>query len=179
MSKVGKKPIMIPAGVNVNISQGLCSISKGAEKIDVALPLYLQCVIENNQLTVNTSYTRDKQMPAMWGTCRALIANAVKGLHEKYEQKLELKGVGYKVEMAGKQLKFKLGKSHFDYYDIPAGVEIQCTTPTTLTLKSHDKHFLGQVTADIRRLKKHNRYQDTGIHKVGVWRYTAERKTGK
>ncbi len=177
MSKIGKRPVTIPAGVKVHFEHGVCTVSHGANKQTVNVPYFLDCKIEKDILNVVPLRLRDKHMRAMWGTIRALIANAVEGLTKGYEKNLELKGLGYKAEVKGSNTELFLGYSHIVKFANPEDVKIKCAKPTHIVINGHDKQRVGQVAANLKRLRKHNRYKDYGIHEMGQWRYVKVRKS--
>lgn len=177
MSKIGKRIIEIPAGVKIHMDGDNCVISASNVSKNVFIPHFLECKIENSNLTVNPLRLRDKAMHAMWGTCRALIANTITGLTKGFEKQLEMKGLGYKAEVKGKTLELFLGYSHVKKYDIADGIVIKCPKATQITVSGNDKQKVGQVASDIMTLRKHNRYKDYGIYEIGKWRFVKVRKS--
>lgn len=177
MSKIGKRPIAIPAGVKIHLEHGVCTVSHGANKQTVTVPYFLDCQIDKDVLTVVPLRLRDKHMRAMWGTVRALISNAVEGLTKGYEKNLELKGLGYKAEVKGANTELFLGYSHIVKFANPEDVKIKCAKPTHIVINGADKQRVGQVAANLKRLRKHNRYKDYGIYEMGQWRYIKVRKS--
>ncbi len=162
--------------MNVNIGADSCTVSTSAGSQTVAIPYFLECKLEGADLSVNPLRLRDKHMRAMWGTCRALLNNAVIGLTKGFERHLEMKGLGYKSEVKGKVLESFLGYSHIVKYEIPADVNIKCPKATQILVSGMDKQKVGQAVATITNLRKHNRYKDYGIYETGKWRYVKARK---
>lgn len=176
MSKIGKRIITIPSGMKVNMTGDNCTFSTATASQTVNVPHFLECKLENDILTVVPLRLRDKHMRAMWGTTRALLNNAVIGLSKGYEKNLEMKGLGYKAEVKGKTAELYLGYSHTVKFDIPSDVALKCPRATQIHVSGQDKQRVGQVAANLKALRKHNRYKDYGIYETGVWRFVKVRK---
>lgn len=177
MSKIGKRVIAIPAGVKVHVEGDNCVVTAGAVKKSILIPHFLECKIDGATVVINPLRLRDKHMHAMWGTCRALIANTITGLTKGFEKHLEMKGLGYKAEVKGKILELFLGYSDTKKYDIPVDVTVKCPRATQITVSGNDKQRVGQVAADLMVLRKHNRYKDYGVYEIGKWRFIKVRKS--
>lgn len=174
MSRVGKKPINIPLGVDVNID-GSKIVFKNAKAIR-ELETYGRVGIElsDNALSF-VPLNQEAQSRAYWGTYRALANNIVIGLSEGFTKTLEINGVGYKANISGKVLELALGFSHPIKYDIPDGIEMS-VDKNILTIKGIDKQQIGQIAADIREFRPPEPYKGKGI------KYSDEvivRKAGK
>ena len=175
MSKIGKQPILIPAGVNVTVTDVAVEVKGAKGTLTVPLLSGVQVAQENNVLTVTVKGT-GKQSRANWGTLRALIANAVKGQTQEFSKTLLLEGVGYRVTKEGEGLSMTLGFSHPVKYAARPGITFEVEKNGSLTIKGADKAIVGQVAAEIRALKKPEPYKGKGF------RYSDEvvrRKAGK
>lgn len=174
MSRVGKKPISIPKGVEISI-QGSKIVFKGG-KLVKELETYGRVGIENKDDKLTFSLNgEDAQSRAYWGTYRALANNIVIGLTEGFTKILEINGVGYKAAVKGKVLELALGFSHPINYDIPEGVEIS-VEKNIVTIKGSDKQQIGQIAAEIREFRPPEPYKGKGV------KYSDERiirKAGK
>lgn len=179
MSRIGKKPVVLPSGVTYTLNEGTVTV-KGA-KGELALVLHPHATVTQStneegltQLDV-TVEDGEREDRAIWGTMRALIAQMVKGVTEGYTKALELNGVGFKMNLQGTTLVMSLGFSHEVRYVLPEGVTAKIEG-NVLTLSSANSPMLGQVAAEIRALKKPEPYKGKGF------RYTDEiirRKAGK
>lgn len=175
MSRIGKKVIEIPTGVDVSINGSTLVAKKG--NIEESLVVNgTVMAIENNKL-IFTIEEETKQNKAFWGTYRSLAANMIEGLHKGFEKKLEINGVGYKAAIKGKILNLQLGFSHPVNYDVPDGINIEVDTKeNTILIKGHDKQVVGQVAAEIRSFRPPEPYRGKGV------KYSDEtiiRKAGK
>jgi len=175
MSRVGKYPVEIPAGVQVAISGGML-IAKGARG-ELTLPLTerVEATVEDNKVTVKPR-NNETQSRMMWGTTRALIAGMVKGVSTGFTRSLEITGTGYRAAVQGKNLEINLGFSHPVVYPVPAGIKITCERPTLIKVEGVDKRLVGQVASEIRAFRPPEPYKGKGA------RYTDEtirRKEGK
>jgi len=175
MSRIGKNPIPIPAGVTVKIDGNLSVVKgpKGEHKQHV--PEGLTFDQKDGQLTV-TRPDDSKPVRAKHGLVRALIANQVHGVTEGFEKQLEIIGVGYRAAVTGKVLDLQLQFSHPVEYPIPADVTITCPDATHITVAGIDKQRVGQVAAEIRAYRKPEPYKGKGIRYVGEH---VVRKAGK
>lgn len=180
MSRIGKLPIVIPKGVEVNVSSTNEVTVKGPlgelkQKVDPDIKV----TIENQQIVV-TRPTDQKRHKALHGLYRALIANMVKGVAEGFTIEQELVGVGYRAEAKGQNLEMSLGYSHEVLFALPKEIKVETRTEKranpVITLKSHDKQLLGLVAAKIRSLRKPEPFKGKGIRYVGE---QLRRKAGK
>jgi len=175
MSRVGKYPVEIPAGVQVAIAGGLITAKGKLGELKLPLTDLVDAAVDGNKVTVapKSSETRSRMM---WGTTRALIACMVKGVSEGYSKSLEITGTGYRAAVQGKNLEMNLGFSHPVVYPIPEGIKITCERPTAIKVEGIDKRLVGQVTSEIRGFRPPEPYKGKGA------RYTDEtirRKEGK
>ncbi len=175
MSRIGKKPVAIPAGVTAKL-EGQSIAVKGAKgELKFTAPKEVSVTIEGNVVHV-TPLGEDKRSRAMWGTARAQVNNLVVGVTKGFEKKLEINGVGYKAAVAGKNLQLSLGYSHDVLYPIPAGVAITTPKPTEITVAGIDKRQVGQVAAEIRAYRGPEPYKGKGVKYAGEFIF---RKEGK
>ena len=180
MSRIGKKIITLPQGVDVTVGQGNVVTVKGPKgTLSQMVDTDLTVEIENGLLEVKRP-TEQKRHKAMHGLYRSLINNMITGVSAGYQKQLELVGVGYKATMNGKNLELSLGYSHAILMALPD--EIKATTLTEkgknpiITLESNDKQLIGQVSAKIRELRKIEPYKGKGVRFVGE---VVRRKAGK
>ena len=176
MSRVGRNPITLPAGVQVRFEHGVVTVKgpKGELSQPVASDK-IEIKIEGNVLTVSR-LSEQKEIRAMHGLYRALIANMVTGVTSGFERGLIVNGVGYKVQKQGNKLVMNIGFSHPVEFEAPAGITLDCPSQTEITVKGISKEAVGQTAANIRALKKPEPYHCYGI------RYKDEviqRKEGK
>jgi large subunit ribosomal protein L6 len=175
MSRVGKYPVEIPAGVQVAIAGGVLTAKGKLGELTLPLSERVQATVDGNKVTVKptTEQTQDRMM---WGTTRALIANMVKGVSMGYSRSLEITGTGYRAAVQGKNLEINLGFSHPVVYPVPEGIKITCERPTAIKVEGIDKRLVGQVASEIRSFRPPEPYKGKGA------RYTDEiirRKEGK
>ena len=177
MSRIGKNPIAIPAGVDVTIDGAEVAVKgpKGQLTHTVAEPIEVK--VEDGQVVV-TRPNDERVSRSLHGLTRTLIANMVVGVTEGYAKKLEITGTGYRVVAKGTGLEFSLGFSHTIVVEAPEGIEftIEPKSQTLFTVSGIDKQLVGETAARIRKLKKPEPYKGKGIHYVGE---TIRRKVGK
>ena len=175
MSRIGKKPVAVPAGVTATIEGGQLSVKgpKGA----LAMPLADQVTyaVEDGAISVQPA-NDSKQARAFWGMQRTLVQNLVTGVTEGFTKTLEITGVGYRASAQGKKLKLQLGYSHDVDFDVPEGITIATPDQTTVSISGIDKQQVGQVAAEIRRWRKPEPYKGKGIKYRGEYIF---RKEGK
>jgi large subunit ribosomal protein L6 len=175
MSRIGKKPVAIPAGVSAKL-EGQSIAVKGAKgELNFTAPEEVVLKIEGNVVHVQPQ-GEGKRARAMWGTARARIQNLVVGVTKGFEKKLEINGVGYKAAIAGKNLQLSLGFSHDVLYPIPTGVTITTPKPTEITVAGIDKRQVGQIAAEIRAYRGPEPYKGKGVKYVDEFIF---RKEGK
>jgi large subunit ribosomal protein L6 len=162
MSRVGKKPVDIPAGVQTRID-GHTIVAKGPKgELFFAIPEEVEVKAEGNVLTV-VPRTESKQARSSWGMSRAMLDNIVTGVSKGFEKKLEITGVGYRAAMQGKSLQLSLGYSHDVNYAVPAGITITTPKPTEIVVAGIDKQQVGQVAAEIREFRRPEPYKGKGV----------------
>jgi large subunit ribosomal protein L6 len=177
MSRVGKKPIAIPAGVKVTIEPD--RIEFEAKKGRLTSPLYAGIQASLDGATLSLSRVDEaKTTRSLHGLCRALAQNALKGVTEGYVKQLEIVGVGYKAKLDKNRLEISVGYSRPMIYEIPVGVEVVAEKPTLLTVRGIDKQKVGQVANDIKKFRLPDPYKQKGIRYVGEKLIKKERKAG-
>ena len=175
MSRVGKNPVAVPAGVEVVLADGQISVKGKLGKFDYPLPDEVTVTREDGQIVVAPANDGAKAR-ALWGTTRANISNMVTGVSQGFTKVLEITGVGYRAAVQGKTLNLQLGFSHDVLFPIPDGITIKCEKPTTVEVSGADKQQVGQVCAKIRGYRPPEPYKGKGV------RYSTEqirRKEGK
>ena len=174
MSRIGKKPVSIPSGIEVTVNNGIVTVKKGSKAIDVDTHNRVGVeVVDGN--VVFSLVGETAQDRAYWGTYRSLTNNAIEGLDKGFQKSLEINGVGYRAAVKGKVLELQLGYSHPINYDIPEGLDIT-VDKNIITVKGSSKQQVGQTAAIIRGYRKPEPYKGKGV------KYTDEhivRKAGK
>ena len=179
MSRIGKAPIAIPAGVTVTVSGDVVTVKGPKGQLSQKINPDLHVKIEDGHVTIERP-TDDREHRAQHGLYRALIHNMVVGVSEGYRKEMELVGVGYRASATGQVLELSLGFSHAIYIKLPPEVKVEAKSERTknplIILESDDKQLLGQVCAKIRSLRKPEPYKGKGIKFVGE---IIRRKSGK
>ncbi|MBC7364214.1 MAG: 50S ribosomal protein L6 [Candidatus Aminicenantes bacterium] len=177
MSRVGKKPIVIPPGVKVTIHPDKIEFEGKLGKLTSPLYEGITAVLEGNQLLLKRA--NDEQKARQFhGLCRSLANNAVIGVSQGYTKQLEISGVGYRAKVEKNKLELNVGYSKPIIYEIPEGIEIIAEKPTLLTVKGIDKQKVGQVADTIKRFRRPDPYKQKGIKLVGEVLIKKERKAG-
>lgn len=165
MSRVAKKPIDLPKGVEYKLDGSTVTVKGG--KGDLSMDLYPQIRIEQEEQVLEImTQSEDRKVIAMAGTTRALLANMVKGVSEGFEKRLELRGVGYRAQAKGKVVGLTLGFSHPVNYAVPEGVTVETPSQTEIVVTGTDKQKVGQVAADIRAYRPPEPYKGKGVRYV-------------
>jgi len=175
MSRIGKKPIVVPKGVTVKVAEGAVEVQGPKGKLRQAFPAGINFELADGQLLAKKS-TDDPGLAKFHGLARSLVANAVAGVTDGFKRELDIVGVGYRAELKGKQVIFALGYSHAVVFDVPAGIDVVIEKQTHITVTGVDRQLVGQVAANIRRLREPDPYKQKGV------RYTGEvlkKKAGK
>ncbi len=175
MSRVGKKPIDVPKEVKVKIAETSVSFQGPKGSLTTPVPPGIRFALEGAQL-VCTRANDERQQRAYHGLARALAQNAVKGVTAGFSKELDIVGVGYRAQVEGSKLVCALGFSHPVEYPIPAGIKISVDKQTRLTVSGSDRQQVGQVAAEIRKLRKPDPYKQKGIRYVGE---VLKKKAGK
>jgi large subunit ribosomal protein L6 len=186
MSRIGKKPIDIPAGTSIEVKGQIVKVSGPLGKMEYDCHPLIKIGIEDDGKTVVVcnDTPEDRKAKQLHGTMRALIANMVTGVSKGFEKKLEIYGTGYNVKEQGKSLVFQIGFCHTVEMPIPEGIKVTIDVPATrgndvpakFTLQSSDKHMLGQFAANIRRIRPPEPYKGKGIRYADEY---VRRKVGK
>jgi len=175
MSRIGKKPVAVPAGVTANIEGRQLSV-KGP-KGTLTMQLADEVSYEINDGGISVQPVNDtKRSRSFWGMQRTRVQNLITGVTEGYSKQLQITGVGYRANVQGKNLKLQLGYSHDVDYAIPEGITIATPDQTTVNISGIDKQKVGQVAAEIRRWRKPEPYKGKGIKYAGEFIF---RKEGK
>jgi large subunit ribosomal protein L6 len=177
MSRVGKKPITIPAGVTVTIHPDRLDFEGKKGKLTTPLQPGITAALEGQSLVFSRA-DESQQSRANHGLGRALARNAVAGVSEGYVKQMEIVGVGYKAKVEKGKLEINLGYSRPISYDIPEGVEIVAEKPTLLTIRGIDRQKVGQVADDIKSLRIPDPYKQKGVRYLGERLIKKERKAG-
>jgi large subunit ribosomal protein L6 len=175
MSRIGKKPVPVPAGVTAKVDGQKVSVKGPKGELNFTVPDDVSVALEDNQIKVDPR-TETKRARAMWGMSRSMVANLVSGVTKGFERKLEITGVGYKAAVVGKNLQLSLGYSHDVHYPIPAGVSILTPKPTEVMIAGIDKRQVGQIAAEIRAFRGPEPYKGKGVKYEGEFIF---RKEGK
>lgn len=162
MSRIGKKPIELPQGVKFELKEGVITVTgpKGSLKRPLLEGLNVQA--EGNVVNVQRS-SEEKKIMGYHGLMRTLIANMVEGVHNGFERKLEIIGIGYRAELQANNVVFYLGYSHPIVFALPQGISAQVEKQTSLTVKGIDKELLGEIAAKMRALRKPDAYKNKGV----------------
>ena len=164
MSRIGKKTVALPAGIEAKVNDTKLIISKGKEIKELETYGRVNIAIEKTEIKFSIE-KEDKESKAFWGTYRALTNNIIVGLDKGFEKKLEINGVGYKAAVKGKELELNLGFSHPINYPIPAGLNI-AVDKNVIIIKGSDKQQVGQVSAEIRAFRPPEPYKGKGVKYV-------------
>jgi large subunit ribosomal protein L6 len=173
MSRIGRKPIAVPAGVKIQISPAAVEVQGPKGKLSVRIPGGIR--FEQKDGTLSALRDTDEHR-ALHGLARALVANAVRGVTEGFKKELDIVGVGYRAEVKGKSVTFTLGYSHPIDFPIPEGIQISVEKQTRVTVTGADRGRVGQAAADIRALRPPDPYKQKGIRLVGE---RLKKKAGK
>lgn len=179
MSRIGKQPVPVPSGVDVSIDGQNVSVKgpKGTLELSVADPI--RVARDDDGAIVVTRPDDERRSRSLHGLSRTLVANLITGVTEGYTTKMEIFGVGYRVQLKGSNLEFALGYSHPVTINAPEGVTFAVETPTKFSISGIDKQKVGQVAANIRRLRKSDPYKGKGIRYEGEQIRRKVGKTGK
>ncbi len=175
MSRIGKKPVVVPAGVTAKVDGQLVSVKGAKGQLEFLVPDDVSVVQQDNAIKVDPR-NDTKRARALWGTSRARVNNLVVGVTAGFEKKLEITGVGYRAAVQGKVLQLALGYSHDVNYPIPAGINIVTPKPTEIMISGIDKQQVGQVAAEIRSIRGPEPYKGKGVKYANEFIF---RKEGK
>ena len=175
MSRIGKKPVVVPQNVEVNLS-GQNFAAKGPKgELAVTLSDYVTVAQNDDGVTV-TPIDKTQTARSFWGLSRSLVQNIVTGVSEGFVRKLELQGVGYRAQVQGTTLKLSLGFSHDVDFPVPEGINVECPSQTEIVISGIDKQKVGQVASEIRSYRPPEPYKGKGVRYEGEYVF---RKEGK
>jgi large subunit ribosomal protein L6 len=175
MSRIGKKPVVIPKDVKIEAKEGIVYVEGPQGKLSRKLTPSISVEIKDGMLTVKRS-ADTKIDKSLHGLFRALIVNMIVGVTQGYLKELEIQGVGFKAQVSGDKLNLSLGFSHPVNYTIPAGIKVETPKPTSLVIKGIDKELIGEVATEIRAFYPPEPYKGKGIRFVGE---KVKKKVGK
>jgi large subunit ribosomal protein L6 len=175
MSRVGKYPVEVPAGVTVALVDNILSAKGKLGELKMVLTDAIEAKIDGNKVSI-TPRTKEARSRMMWGTTRANVANMVKGVSVGYTKTLEITGTGFRAAVQGKNLVVNLGFSHDVVYPIPEGIKVTCEKPTLIKVEGTDKRQVGQVCAELRAYRPPEPYKGKGVKFEGE---AIRRKEGK
>ena len=178
MSRIGKKPIEIPAGVTITANNGLVTVTGPKGELSRQFNPEIVVTIEENVVTV-TRPSDEKEHRALHGTTRAIIANMVEGVSQGFVRNLELIGVGYRAQKQGTKLILNVGYSHPVEIEPEEGLEVEVPSNTKITVRGTDKQRVGELAANIRKTRPPEPYKGKGIRYEGEFVRRKEGKTGK
>ena len=175
MSRIGKQPISLPESVNVSLSPGRVQVNGPLGELVQQIPARMKVEQREGELVVERPTERGDDR-ALHGLTRSLIANMVEGVTKGFEKRLEIQGVGYRAALRGQALEVQVGFSHPVVKEPPAGIAFEVPTPTEIIVKGTDKQQVGQVAAEIRKIRPPEPYKGKGIRYQGEY---VARKVGK
>ena len=175
MSRIGKKPVPVPAGVTPSIDKGIISVKGPKGTLTMPMRDEISYTIEDGGISVQPA-NDTKRARAFWGMQRTMVQNLVTGVTDGFTKKLLITGVGYRAAAQGSTLKLQLGYSHDVNIDVPEGIEVKTPDATTVEISGSDKQKVGQLAAEIRQWRKPEPYKGKGIKYDGEFIF---RKEGK
>jgi large subunit ribosomal protein L6 len=175
VSRIGKKPISVPDGVEIDVKPGMVSVKGPKGELSQVVSTDMKVSKDNGTLTVERPTDRGEHR-ALHGLTRSLIANMVEGVTNGYEKRLEIQGVGYRARLQGKTLELSVGYSHPVSVTAPDGIEFEVPAPTQVIVRGIDKQLVGEIAARIRRTRPPEPYKGKGIRYAGEH---VRRKVGK
>ena len=178
MSRIGRMPIAIPAGVEVKIDGSVVTVKGAKATLTREFHPNMTIAVEGNEILV-TRPNDDKHNRALHGLTRSLVHNMVVGVSEGFKKELEMRGVGYRAQLQGSKLVLAVGKSHPDEVEAPEGITFEVPSATSIVVSGINKEVVGQTAAYIRSLRSPEPYKGKGIRYVGEYVRRKEGKTGK
>jgi large subunit ribosomal protein L6 len=175
MSRIGKQPIQIPEGVEIDVQPGAVKVKGPKGELSQDVNRDMKVAIDDGTLTVDRPTERGEHR-ALHGLTRSLIANMVEGVTEGFERRLEIQGVGYRAQLKGKALEMSLGYSHPVTIQAPEGIEFEVPLPTEVVVRGIDKQLVGETAARIRKSRPPEPYKGKGVRYAGEH---VARKVGK
>jgi len=174
MSRIGKKPIPVPKGVQINLRDGLVEVKGPKGQLSQLLPPGVTMALEDGQIVTSVGEAREQRK--FHGLGRTLVANAVQGVSEGFKHELDIVGVGYRAEVKGRDVHFALGYSHPVVFPLPQGIDVAIEKQTHVTVTGIDKQLVGQVAAENRGYRPPEPYTGKGVRYEGEY---VRRKEGK
>ena len=162
MSRIGKKPIPVPSGVELSVDGQTVSAKGSKGELSVVLVNEVLAKLEDGEVTIEPR-NQSKRARSLWGTSRSLLSNIVVGVSEGFKKNLEINGVGYRAQLQGSNLQLALGFSHDVLYAVPDGIKIECPKPTEIVVSGINKQQVGQVAAEIREFRPPEPYKGKGV----------------
>jgi large subunit ribosomal protein L6 len=175
MSRIGRQPIQLPQGVSVSISPGRVMVNGPLGELSQQVPQRMKVEQEDGSVVVSRPSERGEDR-ALHGLTRSLIANMVEGVTNGFEKRLEIQGVGYRAALRGTDIELSVGYSHPVLLKAPAGITFEVPTPTEVIVKGIDKQQVGQIAAEVRKVRPPEPYKGKGIRYEGEY---VRRKVGK
>jgi large subunit ribosomal protein L6 len=175
MSRIGKQPIDIPTGVQVEVQGNRITVTGPRGTLELGVSRDMKVLVEDGHVRVERP-SDEREHKALHGLTRSLIANMVEGVTQGYEKRLEIHGVGYRAALKGSDLELQVGYSHPVTVVPPEGIEFEVPAPTRLVIRGIDKQLVGEVAADIRKVRKPEPYKGKGIRYEGEH---VRKKSGK
>ena len=162
MSRIGKRPVAVPAGITANVAGQTVKVKGPKGTLEVVLHDDVSVALDGGRIKIDPR-NETKRARAQWGTSRTLIANLIAGVTKGFEQRLEINGVGYRAAVQGKNLQLALGYSHDVAYPIPEGITIATPKPVEIVISGIDRQKVGQVAAEIREFRPPEPYKGKGV----------------
>ncbi|HJT20413.1 MAG TPA: 50S ribosomal protein L6 [Nitrospira sp.] len=178
MSRIGNKPVQVPAGVDVKVAGSVVSVKGPLGKLDWTLTPDISVAVQKDQIVVTRS-SDDRKVRAQHGLVRAELNNMVYGVTKGYERNLEITGVGFKAAVQGRTMSFNVGYINPVVFPIPTGIDVKVDKQTLINVKGVDKRLVGQVAANLRAIKPPDVYKQKGVRYAGEALRKKEGKTGK
>ena len=175
MSRIGKQPIPVPTGVNIALDPGRIMVNGPLGELTQQLPIRMKVEKQDDAIVVTRPTERGEDR-SLHGLTRTLIANMVEGVTKGFEKRLEIQGVGYRASLRGTSLELNVGYSHPVVKDPPQGISFEVPIPTEIIVKGVDKQQVGQIAAEIRKVRPPEPYKGKGIRYEGEY---VRRKVGK
>jgi large subunit ribosomal protein L6 len=175
MSRIGRKPIEVPAGVSVDVRPGLVTVKGPKGELSQVVSREMKVEVSDGEVSVRRPTDRGEHR-ALHGLTRSLIANMVEGVTNGFEKRLEIQGVGYRAQLQGKALEMSLGYSHPVKVEAPEGIEFEVPQPTEVVVRGIDKQLVGEIAARIRKRRPPEPYKGKGVRYAGEH---VPRKVGK
>lgn len=175
MSRIGKQPVILPEGVSAKLENGVLNVKGPKGSLETELHGFVRVKITDSEVLVTVQNPKDKNQSALWGLFRNLIQNMVLGVTQGFTKELEINGVGYKAAVTGSNLVLNVGYSHPKEFHIPEGIEI-VVNKNIITISGIDKQKVGQIAAEIRKIRPVEPYKGKGIKYIDE---QVRRKVGK